>query len=80
MVIQLDLFDGVQHAAHTPSQVTTSDAEARLVFNPCTCCRYLGLCDSGECAMKCFPLDADKAYDMSKAESEYLSMLRRQGW
>ena len=27
------------------------------MLNPCVQCRYRGLCDDGECAMMCFPLD-----------------------
>lgn len=30
-------------------------------LNPCTQCRYRGLCDSDECAMKCFSLDMNQA-------------------
>ena len=30
-------------------------------LNPCTQCRYRGLCDSDECAMKCFSLDMKHA-------------------
>lgn len=30
-------------------------------LNPCTQCRYRGLCDSDECAMKCFSLDMNHA-------------------
>lgn len=30
-------------------------------LNPCTQCRYRGLCDDDECAMKCFSLDMNHA-------------------
>ena len=31
------------------------------ILDPCVRCRYCGLCDDDECAMKCFPLDMDHA-------------------
>lgn len=37
------------------------DCLGSSVLNPCTQCRYRGLCDSDECAMKCFPLDMNHA-------------------
>lgn len=31
------------------------------LLDPCVKCRYRGLCDSEECAMKCYPLDMNHA-------------------
>lgn len=31
------------------------------VLNPCVQCRYYGLCDDNECAMKCYSLDMSHA-------------------
>lgn len=36
-------------------------ASRAQIFDPCVQCRYCGLCDDDECAMKCFPLDMNHA-------------------
>ena len=67
MAIQLDLFSGVSLCepiqAPTESEYIAMAQRADIVeavidYNPCRNCRYNGLCDSDECAMKCFALDS----------------------
>jgi len=36
-------------------------ADAVVNYNPCSKCRYSGLCDSDDCAMHGFSLDSKKA-------------------
>ena len=67
MCVQLDLFSGVSlqepFEALTESKfqemVKRADiADAVVNHDPCSRCRYYGLCDSDECAMKGFALDS----------------------
>lgn len=37
------------------------DCLGSSMLNPCSQCRFRGLCDSDECAMKCFSLDMNEA-------------------
>lgn len=70
MCVQLDLFSGVSlqepFEALTESKfqemVKRADiADAVVNHDPCSKCRYYGLCDSDECAMKGFSLDSKVA-------------------
>lgn len=36
------------------------------MFDPCLSCPYNGLCDSDECAVKCFRLDVSDPYEDSE--------------
>lgn len=67
MCVQLDLFSGrslqepVEVLAESEFQemVKRADiADAVVDYNPCRKCKYNGLCDSDECAMKCYRLDS----------------------
>lgn len=52
------------HIADPNESVPCADAVDCLgssMLNPCSQCRYRGLCDSDECAMKCFSLDMNEA-------------------
>lgn len=70
MSVQLDLFSGVslqepiEALSESEFQEMAKRADiADVVVNhdPCCKCRYSGLCDSNECAMKGFSLDSKKA-------------------
>lgn len=70
MCVQLNLFNGVSMQEHiealTESEfqemVKRADiADAVVDYDPCSKCRYYGLCDSDECAMKGFRLDSKVA-------------------
>lgn len=69
MCVQLSLFDGV--SLQEPIEVLSESefqemaqradiTEAVVSYDPCSKCRYFGLCDSDECAMKCFSLDSKR--------------------
>lgn len=67
MCVQLDLFSGVSLqepiGALSESEFREIAQRADIVdavvdYNPCSKCRYNGLCDSDECAMKGFSLDS----------------------
>lgn len=67
MCVQLDLFSGVslQEPIEALSESEFREMAHRaditdVVVNrdPCRRCRYYGLCDSDECAMKGFALDS----------------------
>lgn len=69
MCVQLDLFSGVslQEPLEALSESTFQEmvqradiADAVVNHDPCRRCRYYGLCDSDECAMKGFKLDSRK--------------------
>lgn len=52
------------HVAVPNESAPCAEAEGCLgssMLNPCPQCPYQGLCDSDECAMKCFPLDMNHA-------------------
>lgn len=66
MCVQLDLLSGV--SLQEPFEALTESefqemaqrqgiAEEVVSYDPCGKCRYYGLCDSDECAMKGFSLD-----------------------
>ena len=66
MLMQLDLFSGrsLQEPIEALSEsefremVQRADiADAVIDYNPCSKCRYNGLCDSDDCAMHDFRLD-----------------------
>ena len=70
MSVQLDMFSGVslqepiEALSESEFQEMAKRADiADVVVNhdPCCKCRYSGLCDSNECAMKGFSLDSKKA-------------------
>lgn len=70
MYVQLDLFSGVslQEPIEALSEnefqemVKRADiADAVYNRNPCSKCRYAGLCDSDDCAMHGFSLDSKVA-------------------
>lgn len=70
MCVQLDLFSNVslQEPIEALSEnefqemVKRADiADAVYNRNPCSKCRYAGLCDSDDCAMHGFSLDSRKA-------------------
>lgn len=70
MCVQLDLFSGVslqepiEALSESEFQEMAKRADiADVVVNhdPCCKCRYSGLCDSDNCAMKGFSLDSKKA-------------------
>ena len=70
MYVQLNLFNSVslQEPIEALSEsefmemVKRADiADAVTNYDPCRKCRYSGLCDSDECAMKGFSLDSKKA-------------------
>lgn len=70
MCVQLDLFSGVslqepfEALSESEFQEMAKRADiADVVVNhdPCCRCRYYGLCDSDECAMKGFSLDSKKS-------------------
>lgn len=74
MCVQLDLFSGV--SLKEPVEVLSESeyqemvqragiADAVANYDPCRKCRYNGLCDSDECAMKGFKLDSGRKYKMS---------------
>lgn len=67
MCVQLNLFNGV--SLQEPIEVLTESKFQEMVkradiadvvvnLDPCSKCRYYGLCDSDECAMKGFRLDS----------------------
>lgn len=67
MCVQLDLFSGValQEPVEFISESEFRDmaqradiTDAVVGHDPCRLCRYFGLCDSDECAMKCYRLDS----------------------
>lgn len=70
MIVQLDLFSGV--SLQEPIEVLAESefqemvkradiADAVYGYNPCSKCRYAGLCDSDDCAMHGFSLDSKVA-------------------
>lgn len=70
MCVQLDLFSGV--SLQEPIEALTESeyqemvkradiADAVVNHDPCSKCRYYGLCDSDECVMKGFSLDSKVA-------------------
>lgn len=70
MCVQLDLFSGVVKVepfealseSEFQEMVQRADiADAVVNYDPCRKCRYYGLCDSDECAMKGFRLDGKVA-------------------
>lgn len=70
MCVQLNLFSNasLQEPIEALSEsefqemVKRADIEDAVVdYDPCRKCRYAGLCDSDNCAMKCFSLDSKKA-------------------
>lgn len=70
MCVQLNLFNSVSLQepleALSESEFNEMVKRADIVDavygnNPCSKCRYSGLCDSDECAMKGFSLDSKKA-------------------
>lgn len=67
MSVQLDLFTGrsLQEPIGALSENEFREmaqrqgiVDAVIDYNPCSKCRYFGLCDSDECAMKCYRLDS----------------------
>ena len=67
MCVQLDLFSGI--SLQEPIEVLAESEYQEMVHradiadvvvnhDPCYRCRYYGLCDSDECAMKGFRLDS----------------------
>lgn len=67
MLVQLDLFSS--NSLQEPIGALSEDefqemaqradiVDAVVDYNPCSKCRYNGLCDSDECAMKGFSLDS----------------------
>lgn len=69
MCVQLDLFSGV--SLQEPLEVLAESefqemvkhadiADVVVSYNPCPNCRYYGLCDTDDCAMKGFKLDSNK--------------------
>ncbi len=70
MCVQLDLFSG-SYQVETIEALSESEfqemvlradiADAVVNYDPCRKCRYYGLCDSDECAMKGFRLDGKVA-------------------
>lgn len=80
MCVQLDLFSG--HSLQEPIEVLSESefqemaqradiADEVINYDPCRKCRYSGLCDSDECAMKGFKLDTNRRYKMSFYEWSY---------
>lgn len=70
MCVQVDLFSGAPMVepfeALSESEFQEMAQRADIVdvvacCDPCIKCRYNGLCDSDECAMKGFRLDSKKA-------------------
>lgn len=70
MCVQLDLISGVSLqepiGALSESEFREMAQRADIVdavvdYNPCSKCRYNGLCDSDECAQKSFRLDSKKS-------------------
>ena len=70
MCVQLNLFNNVslQEPIEALSEnefeemVKRADiADAVYDYNPCSKCRYAGLCDSDNCAMHGFSLDSKRA-------------------
>lgn len=70
MCVQFDLFssNSLQEPIEALSEsefqemVQRADiADAVVNYDPCRKCRYYGLCDSDECAMKGFRLDSKVA-------------------
>ena len=70
MAVQLDLFTGV--SLQVPFEVLDEESfvemakrqdVSEVVFDidPCKGCRYQGLCDSDECALKLYRLDSRKS-------------------
>lgn len=69
MCVQLDMFSSLSlqepfealSESEFNEMVKRADiADAVSVQDPCIKCRYAGLCDSDECAMKGFRLDSKK--------------------
>lgn len=69
MCVQLDLFSGVslQEPIEVLAESTFQEmvqradiADAVVNHDPCRRCRYFGICDSDECAMKEYMLDSRK--------------------
>ena len=67
MSVQLDLFSGnsLQEPIRALSENEFREMAQRqgideevFDYNPCSKCKYNGLCDSDECAMKGFKLDS----------------------
>lgn len=67
MCVQLDLFSGVSlqepiealSESEFQEMIKRADiADAVYNRNPCSKCRYAGLCDSDDCAMHGFSLDS----------------------
>lgn len=67
MSVQLDLFSGnsLQEPIRAFSENEFREMAQRqgideevFDYNPCSKCKYNGLCDSDECAMKGFKLDS----------------------
>ena len=70
MCVQLDLFSGVslQEPIEALSESEFKEMAKRadiedvvISYDPCSKCRYAGLCDSDNCAMHGFSLDSKKA-------------------
>lgn len=70
MCVQLDLFNSVslQEPIEALSESEFMEmakradiADAVTNYDPCSKCRYSGLCDSDECAIKGFSLDSKRA-------------------
>lgn len=77
MCVQLDLFSG--RSLQEPIEALTESefqemaqrqgiAEEVINYDPCRKCRYFGLCDSDECAMKSFKLDSKNPLNRRRYE------------
>jgi radical SAM protein with 4Fe4S-binding SPASM domain len=75
MCVQLDLFSGV--SLQEPIEALSENEYQEMVHradiadvvvnrDPCKRCRYYGLCDSDECAMKDYMLDSKVAPKSTK--------------
>lgn len=49
--------DSVAVPNESAPRAEAGDYPGSSMLNPCSQCPYRGLCDSDECAMKCYPLD-----------------------
>ena len=72
MAVQLDLFTDV--SLRVPFEVLDEESfvemakrqgfvEEVVIIDPCKGCRYQGLCDSDECALKLYRLDSKESTD-----------------
>lgn len=70
MCVQLNLFNSVslQEPIEALSEIEFMEmakradiADAVANFDPCCKCRYIGMCDSDDCAMHGFKLDSNKS-------------------